>query len=77
MGRLSWLFGGNDHQLAADRYAGRESATDRAARRGRTSRSKTFGKPSRTARDADRQGQAWENGERQRHSGTAWWRGQG
>jgi len=32
MGFLSWLGGGNDHQLAADRYAGRESASDRAAR---------------------------------------------
>lgn len=27
---LSWLSGGNDHQLAATRYAGRQSATHRA-----------------------------------------------
>lgn len=33
MGALSWLFGGNDHQLAATEYAGRESASDRAVRK--------------------------------------------
>lgn len=35
MGLLSWLAGGNDHQLAATQYAGRESASDQAARRRR------------------------------------------
>lgn len=35
MGLLSWLGGGNDRQLAENRYAGQESASDRAARRRR------------------------------------------
>jgi hypothetical protein len=70
MGALSWLFGGNDHELAATRYAGRESASDRAA-------SKTFGKPDRTSRDAARRGQAWEDTDRARHGGTSWFRGRG
>lgn len=33
MGAFSWLRPGNDHELAATRYAGRESASDRAARK--------------------------------------------
>lgn len=33
MGMFSWLAGGNDHELARTQYAGRESATDRAARK--------------------------------------------
>lgn len=32
MGFLSWLVGGNDRQLAATQYEGRESASGRAAR---------------------------------------------
>lgn len=32
MSLLSWLGGSSDRQLAETRYAGRESATDRAAR---------------------------------------------
>jgi len=35
MGFLSWLSGGNDRQLAESAYGGRESASDRAARRRR------------------------------------------
>lgn len=35
MGLFSWLAPGNDRELAATQYAGRESATDRAARRRR------------------------------------------
>jgi hypothetical protein len=71
MGAFSWLRGGNDHQLAATRYADRESASDRAA-------SKTFGKPDRTSRDAARRGQAWEDTDRQRTgSTTSWFRGRG
>jgi hypothetical protein len=91
MGALSWLFGGNDRELAETQYAGRESASHTAAhadarkenrrrnREGnaqqRVPRSSTFGRPDRTSRDADRRGQAWEDAERQRHSGTSWWRG--
>lgn len=35
MGLLDRLLGGNDRQLAQTKYAGRESATERAARRRR------------------------------------------
>lgn len=73
MGALSWLFGGNDHELAATQYEGRESASSRAARRDRAPRSNTFGKPSRTTRDAARQGQAWEDADRQRTGSTTGW----
>jgi hypothetical protein len=58
---------GNDHELAATQYAGRESASARG------DRSKTFGRPSRSARDADRQGQAWEERDRQQHPSTTPW----
>ncbi|WP_020116796.1 hypothetical protein [Streptomyces canus] len=69
MGRLSWLFGGNDHQLAAERYAGRESASDEAARK-RRERHQT------KAAKAARQGQRWEDSDRQRGNGkpTGWFR---
>jgi hypothetical protein len=72
MGAFSWLFGGNDHQLAAERYADRESASDRAARRGRAPRSSTFGKPDRNATAAARRGQAWEDADSR--STTGWHR---
>jgi hypothetical protein len=77
MGALSWLFGGNDRELAETQYADRESASNRAARRDRAPRSSTFGKPDRTSRDAARRGQAWEDTDRARHSGTGWFRGRG
>lgn len=35
MSFLAWLRPGNDHQLAAEQYPGRESATARAARKQR------------------------------------------
>lgn len=59
MGFLDRLFG-NDHERAATRYAGRESATDRAARTRRA------GHRNGGALRAARQGQAWEDGDRQR-----------
>lgn len=63
------LIPGNDHDLAATQYADRESASDRGAP------SKTFGKPARSARDADRQGQAWDARDRQQHPpNTKWFR---
>lgn len=58
MGFLDRLFG-NDHQRAADRYQGRESATDRATRI-------RHQRHHRAARRADRAGQAWENRDRAR-----------
>jgi hypothetical protein len=77
MGAFSWLLGGNDRELARTQYSERESATDRAARRGRSPRSATFGAPSRNSREAARRGQAWEDADRQRHTTTSWFRGRG
>ncbi|MEU1553986.1 hypothetical protein ABZ517_14875 [Streptomyces scabiei] len=50
MGFLAWLRPGNDHELAATQYAGRESATDRAARKRRENHR------ARVTRDGDRAG---------------------
>jgi hypothetical protein len=50
MGAFSWLRPGNDRQLAATQYAGRESATESAAR---TRREKHR---ARVARDGDNAG---------------------
>jgi hypothetical protein len=60
MGFLSWLAPGNDNELARTQYAGRESATDRAARKGRAART-------RSATKADRKGQAWADKQGRRH----------
>lgn len=62
MGAFSWLRGGRDHQLAATRYAGRQSATDKA-RRKQTQRG-TFGEPHRNATEADRAGMRWADRQR-------------
>ncbi|REE60448.1 hypothetical protein BX257_2982 [Streptomyces sp. 3212.3] len=61
MGFLSWLGGGDDRQLAQTRYAGRESATDRAAHVERKRREDQAAK-------ADREGQRWED----RRRGLRW-----
>ncbi|MEU1410121.1 MULTISPECIES: hypothetical protein [unclassified Streptomyces] len=53
------LMPGNDRDLAKDRYAGREFATDRAARKRRQNHH-------RSAAKADRRGQAWEDRDRRR-----------
>ncbi|MFI8300012.1 hypothetical protein ACIGCZ_29210 [Streptomyces nigra] len=66
MGILDRLFG-NDHERAASKYAGRESATDRAARSRRQGHQ-------RNATKAARQGQAWEDNGRSREVGTDWYR---
>ncbi|MGW6416322.1 hypothetical protein [Streptomyces sp. NPDC055055] len=63
MGALPWLRGGNDRTLAASSYAGRESATDRAAAK---QRSKTLTRRAADIRRADRAGEAWEAEERRR-----------
>ncbi|MGR3875779.1 hypothetical protein ACUXZZ_45420 (plasmid) [Streptomyces graminifolii] len=74
MGRLGnfarSLKPGNDRELAAKQYAGRESATDRSARG-------TFGKPPRNTARAAQQGQEWEDGYWRRIPKTNWYRGQG
>ncbi|MET9321942.1 hypothetical protein ABZX75_17370 [Streptomyces sp. NPDC003038] len=63
---LSWLKGGNDRELAAAKYAGRESASDRATAK---RQAKTRARRAREVREADRAGQAWEAAER-RHLGA-------
>jgi len=67
MGALSWLFGGNDHELARTRYAGRESASDEAARKRREQHQSKAAK-------AARQGQRWEAKDRKRdkRGSTSW-----
>jgi hypothetical protein len=59
MGLFNWLVGGNDRQLAETTYAGRESATDRAARKRRENHH-------RNAAKSDRKAQAWEARDRRR-----------
>ncbi|MFE9125042.1 hypothetical protein ACFYOF_06400 [Streptomyces sp. NPDC007148] len=68
MGFLSWLGGSNDRQLAQTRYAGRESATDRAARVERKRREDQRRNHHRQAAKADREGQRWED----RRRGLRW-----
>ncbi|WP_432041438.1 hypothetical protein [Streptomyces cadmiisoli] len=64
MGRLGdfarSLKPGNDRQLAATQYAGRESATERAARKRRESYHR------KGVRKAATQGEAWERRDRAR-----------
>ncbi|WP_434593373.1 hypothetical protein [Streptomyces sp. A5-4] len=63
MGAFDWLKGGSDRQLATSDYSGRESASDKAAKKkqvkGRIARSIDV-------RDAARAGQAWEDADRRR-----------
>ncbi|MFD4257740.1 hypothetical protein ACFWR9_08910 [Streptomyces sp. NPDC058534] len=66
MGFLDRLLG-NDQQRAADRYAGRESASDRAARRRRESYRRNVTKTA-------RQGQAWEDRDRAADRKGGWYR---
>lgn len=60
---LGWLGGGNDRKLAATKYAGRESATEKAAKRAQTKRRIARAID---VRDAARAGQAWEDEDRRR-----------
>ncbi|MBT2492356.1 hypothetical protein J7E96_28370 [Streptomyces sp. ISL-96] len=60
---LDWLQGGNDRKLAATRYAGRESATDRAAAK---RQAKARARQQAGVREAARAGEAWEQKERRR-----------
>ncbi|MFI8301543.1 hypothetical protein ACIGCZ_37175 [Streptomyces nigra] len=66
MGLLDRLLG-NDHERAATKYAGRESATDRAARSRRQGHR-------RNTTQAARQGQAWEDRDRAQERGSRWYR---
>lgn len=65
MGFLSNLFGGNDRQLAATKYAGRESASAEASRRRREGHRRSI----REAADA---GEAWEQADRRRDRRGGW-----
>lgn len=67
MSLFSWLVGGNDRELAATRYAGRESASARAARKRRA-------KYHRSVTKTDRKGQAWVDKGRSKEVGTDWYR---
>ncbi|MFC7909045.1 hypothetical protein [Streptomyces nigra] len=60
-------FLGDDRERAATKYAGRESASDRAARKRREGHR-------RSATKAARKGQAWEDKGRSQEAGTVWFR---
>jgi hypothetical protein len=63
MGVFSWLIGGNDRQLAESRYAGRQSATDRASQKRRQSyRDKGISR-------AEKRARRWEETDRRRFGG--------
>ncbi|MET9965436.1 hypothetical protein ABZZ80_05795 [Streptomyces sp. NPDC006356] len=64
MGLLSWLGGSNDRQLAETSYSGRESASDRAARKRREGHR-------RSASKAAAKGEQWESKDRRRFGGRA------
>jgi hypothetical protein len=64
MAFLDRLFG-NDHERAATQYAGRESASQAAARKRREGHR-------RNATRAARQGQAWEDRDRARDRKGGW-----
>ncbi|WP_433893018.1 hypothetical protein [Streptomyces sp. CA-111067] len=53
----------SDRELAATKYAGRESATDRKARKEARRAAHRMGRPHRNAASADRQGWAWADNE--------------
>lgn len=61
------LLGGNDRQLAETKYAGRTSASDDAAQQRRRGHRRSV---TRTAR----QGQAWEDADRQQDRKGGWYR---
>jgi hypothetical protein len=64
MGLLSWLGGGNDRALADKQYSGRESASDKAARKRREGHRRSIAKTSAKA-------EAWESKDRRRFGGRA------
>jgi hypothetical protein len=66
---MGWLINrGSDRDLAATKYAGRESASDRAARRRRESYHR------KGVQRAARQGQAWEDRDREQDRRGTWYR---
>lgn len=88
MGAFSWLFGGNDHELARTQYPGQESASHTAAhadarrenRRRDRDADASAQRRSASRRDtsAARKGQEWEDADRARTpKTTGWFRGRG
>jgi hypothetical protein len=67
MGLFDWIKPGNDRELAETRYAGRESASDAAARKGRERRSNN-------ATTAARRGQKWDARDRQQDRKGPWYK---
>lgn len=67
MGFLDRLLG-NDHERAKTRYAGRESATESAAR------ARSAAHRNRGATRADRKGQAWDAKDRAQDKRGTWYR---
>ncbi|MEU6279753.1 hypothetical protein [Streptomyces sp. NPDC047028] len=65
---MGWFSSGRDRHLAASKYAGRESASDQAARQRRASHRRSG------ARDAARAGQAWEDRDRAQDRKGRWYR---
>ncbi|TXJ78603.1 hypothetical protein E2C11_16485 [Streptomyces lavendulae] len=67
---MNWLdrILGNDHQRSADKYEGRESASDRAARKRREGHHRGG------AQRAARTGQAWEDRDRSQDTKGRWYR---
>jgi hypothetical protein len=59
---------GNDHERAATKYAGRESATAKASRKNRA------GHRNSGATRAARAGQAWEDTDRRNDRNGGWYR---
>ena len=62
MGFLAWLGGGNDRALAESSYSGRESASDRTARKRREGHRRSIAKAARKA-------EQWEAKDRKRFGG--------
>ncbi|MGW1989635.1 hypothetical protein [Embleya sp. NPDC001921] len=56
-----------DARLAAGKFSGRESATDRAARKAREDQAARLKGRAAQAKTADRAGQAWEDEDRRRN----------
>jgi hypothetical protein len=64
---MGWFTRRSDSELATTRYAGRESATEQAARHRRQGHRRNTGR-------AAAQGQAWEDRDRQQERRGGWYR---
>lgn len=64
---MGWFNRSSDRDLAATKYAGRESASDRAARQRREGHRRNIGR-------AAAAGQAWEDRDREQEQRSRWYR---